>query len=239
MKKLLLLLLWMLNTIPLLFAQKTINDLNAEKRNVNAFHGIEVSTGISLILTEGISEEVAVSASTTDFRDKIVTKVENGILKIYYENKAASINTKKVNKDLKAYVSYKNIDKLEVTSGAQVEIEGILKAASLKILANTGAQIKGEIKTEDLKIDQHTGSKITLNGETIRLDVAGETGSKFQGIDLKTSNCNVKVSTGAISTVSAEKQLYIKASTGGNVKYKGETPVREIKKNTGGTVTRI
>ena len=102
---------------------------------MSSFHGIEVATGIELILTEGSTEEVAVSAATSEFRDKIVTKVENGILKIYYENKLGAINTKKENKKLKAYVSYKTLDRLNANTGAEVEIKGTLKASSMKMNA--------------------------------------------------------------------------------------------------------
>ncbi len=34
-------------------AQKTINDPNAEKRNVSGFHAIEVGGGIDLYLSQG------------------------------------------------------------------------------------------------------------------------------------------------------------------------------------------
>ena len=64
-------------------AQKTINDPNVEKRTVSSFHGIDVGTGIELMLTEGSTEALAVSAAKTEFRDKIATQVENGVLKIY------------------------------------------------------------------------------------------------------------------------------------------------------------
>jgi hypothetical protein len=87
MKKLILSLLFLATAGSLLLAQKTFNDTNAEKRTVSGFHGIEVSTGITLYLSECTAEEVAVSASKTEFRDKIVTKVENDILKIHYETK--------------------------------------------------------------------------------------------------------------------------------------------------------
>lgn len=79
------------------FAQKIINDPNAEKRTVSSFHGIEVATGIELSLTQGTTEEVAVSAAQPAYRDRIVTKVENGILKIYYDSKAGAINKQKRN----------------------------------------------------------------------------------------------------------------------------------------------
>ena len=238
MKKLFLFLLLATSFYNLL-AQKTINDPNAEKRNVSGFHGIDVATGIKLILTEGSTEDVAVSASTTEYRDKIITEVKNGILKIHYETKLGAINRKNENKDLKAYVSYKTLDKLDVTTGAEVEINGVLTSSSLDLKANTGGQVKGEISIITLKVDQNTGSKITLSGKADNLEVEGDTGSKFLGEDLNTANCSATASTGARIFITVQKELNAKANTGGNIKYKGEGSIREIKTNTGGSVSKI
>jgi Putative auto-transporter adhesin, head GIN domain len=238
MKKLFLSLLLIASFYSLL-AQKTINDPNAEKRNVSGFHGIDVATGIKLMLTEGNSEEVAVSAATIEFRDKIITEVKNGILRIHYENKLGAINRKKENKDLRAYVSYKTLDKLDVTTGAQVEINGVLASPSLDLQANTGGSVKGEINIPSLNVNQNTGSKITLSGTTDNLEVDGDTGSQFLGEDLKTTNCSATASTGARIYITVQKELSAKANTGGNIKYKGEGGIREIKTHTGGSVSKI
>ena len=221
------------------FSQKTVNDPNAEKRNVSGFHGIDVATGIKLILTKGDIEEVAVSASKTEYRDKIITEVKNGILKIHYETKLGAINKKKESKDLKAYVSYKSLDKLDVTSGAEVEINGVLSSASFNLQANTGGLVNGEINITRLKVDQNTGSKVTLTGKADNLEVEGDTGSKFLGEDLKTTDCSAVASTGARIYITVQKELSAKANTGGNIKYKDEGDIREIKVNTGGSVSKI
>jgi Putative auto-transporter adhesin, head GIN domain len=221
------------------FAQKVINDVNVEKRTVSSFHGIEVSTGIELTLTEGSTEEVAVSASTTEFRDKIVTEVKNGILKIHYETKTGSVNKVKETKGLKAYVSYKTLDALDVNTGAEVKINGILKSSSLNLNANTGGLVNGEVDIATFKVSQNTGSKITLSGKVEKLEINGDTGSKFNGEGLSTSNCSAKVSTGAGIYITVQKELNVKANTGGFVKYKGEAGIRDIKTNTGGSVKRI
>ena len=109
----------------------------------------------------------------------------------------------------------------------------------MKMNVNTGAVIKGVVKIDELAVDQNTGSVITLSGETTKLDVDGDTGSMFKGIDLKTDNCNVRISTGAGVYITVQKELYVKASTGGFVKYKGDAGIREIKSNTGGSVSKI
>jgi len=220
-------------------AQKTINDANAEKRTVGSFHGVEVATGIHLTLTKGATEEVAVSASEKEFRDKIVTEVVNGVLKIHYETKSGAINRKNENKKLKAYVSYTSLDLLYATTGAEVDIDGILEATTLEMKANTGGQVKGEINIGTLNVDQNTGSKITFTGKVDILDAQGDTGSKFQGENLTTNTCVVEMSTGAGIYISVEKELNVKANTGGYIKYKGNAGIREIRTNTGGTVSRI
>ena len=239
MKKTLLFLSLFLGLITTSFAQKTINDANAEKRTVGSFHGIDVATGIELILTKGTTEEVAVSASETQFRDKIVTEVRNGILRIHYETKSGAINKKNESKRLRAYVSYRSLDLLHVTTGAEANIDGVLEATTFELKANTGGLVKAEINIGTLTVDQNTGSKITLTGKVDKLEAEGDTGSKFMGENLTTNTCMVEMSTGAGIYISVEKELNVKADTGGYIKYKGNAGIREIKTNTGGYVSKI
>jgi hypothetical protein len=239
MKKVLLSFLLLTSLLVSVFAQDVINDANAAKRNVSGFHGIDVATGITLYLTESTTEAVAVSASEAEFRDKIVTEVVNGILKIHYETKSGAINRQNQSKRLKAYVSYKSLDYLAITTGAEVKMKGVLKATTLELKSNTGGEMNAEISIGTLKVDQNTGSKITLTGKVDKLEVDGDTGSKFQGEGLTTSTCDVSVSTGAGVYISVEKEMNVKANTGGYVKYKGGAGIKEIKTNTGGHVSRI
>lgn len=220
-------------------AQKTINDPNVEKRNVGSFHGIDVSTGITLWISEGSSEEVAVSASDTEFRDKIVTKVENGILKIHYDNKIGSINKRKESKNLKAYVSYKTLDRLLANAGSEVQINGVLKSNSLDLVANSGAYVDGEVNIGSLQVSQNTGSKITLSGKAGKLEVEGDTGSKFRGENLVTDTSEAIVKTGAQVYINAEKAIQAKANSGGQIKYKGKATMIDIKTGSGGSISKI
>ena len=221
-----------------IFAQEAINDANAEKRIVSGYSGIDVATGIKLILTQGETEDVAVSAATTEFRDKIVTNVVNGVLKIYYEPKLGAINKKGESKNLRVYVSIKTINKLNASTGAQVEIKGTLKASNLKMNVNTGAVVKGMIDVDDLEVSQTTGSEIHFSGSADKLNVNGDTGSMFQGYELKTENCDVRVSTGAGIYISVNKELNVRGNTGGFVKYKGNAGIRDLRTNTGAKVSR-
>src|SRR5687768_8202794 len=89
----------------ILLAQQTFNHANAEVREVKGFRGIKVCTGIQLVLTQGSTEAVAISAPDQEERDRIKTVVENGILTIHYDYDVWKLLRGKINKKLKAYVS--------------------------------------------------------------------------------------------------------------------------------------
>src|SRR5437868_5327957 len=93
--------------------QKIINDANASARNVKNFHAIEIGDGIDLYVSQSNDEAVAVSASKPEYRQKISTVVEDGVLKIYYGPKTDwHFTWNNSSKKLRAYVSFKSIDRL-------------------------------------------------------------------------------------------------------------------------------
>jgi hypothetical protein len=114
-----------------------------------------------------------------------------------------------------------------------------LKANVLSMKVNTGAIVKGKIDIKQLDIDQTTGSIVTLTGEALSVKADGNTGSIFKGTDLRSDNCQASTTTGAGIYITVDKELSVKANTGGFVKYKGNAGVREIKTHTGGSVSRI
>ncbi len=220
-------------------AQKPVNDANAEKRTVPAFTGIDVGTGITLYLTKGDAAQLAVSASEAKYRDKIVTTVKNGILHIRYENDVKAINKLKKSKELKAYVSYEILNKLNISTGGTVKLDGVLQVPDLALAVSTGAKMDGEVNIAGLKVNMSTGSKVNLSGKADNLDVSSNTGGKFFGENLATKYCSVNVSTGGEARLNVDKELKALANTGGKVKYKGDGVIREVKTNTGGKISKI
>src|SRR5438552_4018927 len=94
-----------------IYAQQ-VNDPNAEKRDAKNFHGISVSSAFDVYITQGAEEAVAVSASETKYKDRIEVEVRDGILYINFDNKGMWSTG---NKKLKAYISFKEIDKLTIS----------------------------------------------------------------------------------------------------------------------------
>lgn len=217
-------------------AQKTVNDANAEKRNVSGFHAIEVSGGIDLYLSQG-EEAVAVSASKTEYRDKIVTEVKNGVLKIWFDWK----NGLKFNWDnhkLKAYVSVKSLDGLKASGGSDIDVDGTIKTTKLDMGISGGSDFKGNIESDDLKIEASGGSDVSISGKATKLTIDVSGGSDFSGYDLASDICNVEASGGSDVRVTVNKELSADASGGSDVYYKGSGLIRDLK-TSGSSIKKV
>ena len=220
------------------FAQNTINDPNAEKRNVSGFHAIEVGGGIDLYLSQG-AEAVAVSASEPKYRDKIKTEVVNGVLKIYFEyEKGVKISWNSNNRKLKAYVAAKDLDGLSAGGGCDVVVNGLLKSAKLNLRVSGGSDFTGKVDIDELKATASGGSDINISGKARTLEVNASGGSDVDGYELTVEMCNADASGGSDITITATKELNVESSGGSDVHYKGSAVIRNIKSSGGGTVKK-
>jgi len=209
------------------FAQQptVINDKNAEKRNVGSFHGLNVSDGIDVFLSSG-NEAVAVSASDQKYRDKIMTTVEDGILKIWYKNDIGHILSSE-NRKLRAYISYKQLDMLTASSGSDVKVDGIIKSDKFALHVSAGSDFSGKVDVNELKINQHSGSDIDIEGSANTVFIEGSSGSDFNGYKLISDVANIDVSGGSDVEITVNKELSAKASGASDINYKGSPSVKE------------
>ena len=217
-------------------AQKTVNDANAQKRNVSGFHAIEVSGGIDLYLSQG-DEAVAVSASKDEYRDKIITEIKNGVLKIWFDSKS-NLKIDWSNRKLKAYVSFKNLDGLEASGGSDVIVDGTIKATKLAMEISGGSDFKGKVESDELKINASGGSDVNISGKAARLNIDASGGSDFSGFDFAADICNVEASGGSDVHVTVNKELSANASGGSDVYYKGTGLIRDLKTG-GGSIKKV
>lgn len=206
-----------------ILAQKTIRDANAQSRSgLKNFHAVQVSNGIDLYLTQSSEEAVAVSAGTDEYRDKIITEVVDGVLKIYYEKKDSwNSGSNTDNKKLKAYVSVKNLDKLGASGGSDVSLESVIRSNKLSIAISGGSDLKGEIICDDLSLSASGGSDATLKGKATQARISASGGSDVDGYDLITDVCKVVSSGGSDVNITANKQMDATASGGSDIHYRG------------------
>lgn len=215
---------------------KVIDDRNAQKRNVQGFHGIEISSGIDLYLSQGSEEAVAVSASDIDTRDRIVTDVSGGILRIYVENHG--FNWSWHNRHMKAYVSCRQLDQLTASGGSDVYIQDAIHSESLKMHLSGGSDLRGKLNVGELNVTQSGGSDSYISGSARTLFVHTSGGSDYHGYDLAADNCEVEASGGSDAYVTVNKEMTAHASGGSDIHYKGSGVLRDSRASGSGSISR-
>ena len=220
-------------------AQKTINDPNAEPRSVGAFHAIKVGNAFDVYISQGNEDALAISASKQEYKNKITTKVENGTLIIKFdEDKKFWKGLSGEKTKLKAYISVKKLDKLDVSGACDVFFEDGISAEDLTIELSGASDVKGKVDAKKLMVNINGASDITLTGNAADLDIEASGASDFKGFELVSNYCKAKASGASSINITVNKELNANASGASSVRFKGEGLIRDIKTSGASNVTR-
>ena len=237
MKKIQVMLMGMLVST-VLFAQ-TINDANAEPRNLSGFHVIKISNAFTVYISQGNEDAVAISASKAEYREKIITKVENGVLIIRFDDDKKFWKGWNGDKTkLKAYISVKKIDRLDVSGACDVFFEEGISSEDLTVRLFGASDLKGKIDAKKLSFDISGASDATISGNAAELSVEASGASDFKGFDMTTNYCTAEASGASSVNITVNKELNAKASGASSVRFKGEGLIRDIKTSGSSNVTR-
>lgn len=214
--------------------QAAQSGVNRQTRKVSEFHGISVSTGIDLYLTQKNTQEVFVEADQ-DILEDLITEVEGGILKIHMKEKSwLQMNWN--NSPRKVYVSFTNLDQLKASSGSDVRSQSVLNLKNLDVDASSGSDVQLELNASEVNAESSSGSDITLKGKTTSLQVNASSGSDIDAAELQSERCNASVSSGSDIQVFVTDQLDANASSGGEISYSGNPAHKDINESSGGDV---
>lgn len=235
MKKLSILLMALLMSASM-YAQQ-VNDPNAEIRQAKGYHGINVSNSFDVYINQSNEEAVAVSAAETKYQERIKVEVKDGILYISY-NQEGKMSWGNGNKKLKAYISFKQLDKLNVSGACDVYISGILKSENLSIHQSGASDIKGKLEINKLTVDLSGASDITITGIATQLSIEASGASDFKGFDLVSDICDARASGASDIKITVNKELSAHANGASDIRYKGNGVIRDIKSSGASSVSK-
>jgi len=221
--------------------------------NVSDFKGIDVAGGFDVTLVQGNTESVTLTAQENLF-DYFTVKVENGTLRIYTRNNIMST------REMKARISFKNINNLKVSGGGDVNSETPINAEALDVYVSGGGDLRSVVNSSELKCHISGGGDAELEGKTkayyLEVSGGGDLKSKVNassiecriggGGDLylrnddKTSEAAIDINGGGDMDVkiNADK-LKCSISGGGDALLSGQASDFEIHINGGGDVDAL
>ncbi|WP_449400550.1 DUF4252 domain-containing protein [Chryseobacterium wanjuense] len=244
------------NTRSSLTSENTSSYLNGESRNVGEFSGIQVSTGVNVVFKQENPTNVKVIADA-DKLQYIVTKVENGVLKVYVDTKGQK-NLKF--KNISVNVSSPRLDNIKTSSGSTFTTINSVREDNLSIDASSGSIVKGKFNiASDTKVEATSGSDIKIDINSKNFEFKGSSGSStsFDGQagvasfdissgalckaeNLRSNQVEAESTSGGSLSVNVVDKLKARASSGGLIKYKGNPEITsDISKNSGGALKQI
>lgn len=195
------------------FAQRT------ETRNVSGFTGIKVRSGIDLYLTQGNSEKISLEIKGFD-SDEVIVEVKNGVLELYIDKSNWGFSWGN-NRYVKAYVTFKQLNKLIAGGGSDVYSQAKLNFNKLFLEVSGGSDTKLELDAQELNVEASGGADANLRGHVVKLNAVSSGGSDLKATELRSEVCRVSASGGSDAYVSAEKEIAIVASGGSDVYWSG------------------
>lgn len=166
-----------------MFAQKT------ETRQVSGFTGIQASGAFKITLNKSATESLVIEADE-DLLPYVRSEVENGVLKLYLDNKKKT----KTIITLNATIGVKELKKVKLSGACKLIAKDRFETAADFIIGLSGAsRLDMSIKAKQLDLGVNGASSAELKVETKECSAGLSGASKLQ-LDLNASKAVFEVS---------------------------------------------
>ena len=203
----------------------------SEVRELKSFNEIEISGPYQVILTQGETESIQISASD-DVRNQIITKVEGNELKVYHRGKLNDAGS------ITITIQFKQLKEITCNGAVQLLTGTPMKSEKLDVNLTGASTVTLEVTAGEVDVDVAGSSNITLSGKTEKLELEISGSGKVSATGLETKNCDVDITGSGKAAVNTNSMLSVTITGSGAVSYYGEPQVtRNITGS--GTVVKI
>lgn len=204
-----------------------------KERPAGSFTSVKVSTGIDLYLTQGDKMSITVEADE-NLQEYIITEIRGDELYIRHDN---DVNIREAERE-RVYVTMKDIKTLSTTSAGDIIGETPVKTDDLELNASSAGNIKIEVYAKTIRADGSSSGDITLNGETDMLDADLSSAGDLNAYNLKTREANISASSAGDADVYVTEKLTARASSAGDINYKGDPKYIDAHSSSAGGIHR-
>jgi hypothetical protein len=202
-----------------------------KERDAGNFTGIVVSSGIDVVLSQGDNQYLAIEADE-NLHEHIITEVKNGVLHIYSD---ASIRNAEMEK---AYVTMKDINSVSTTSAGDIIGNTAIKAGKLELSSTSAGSIKLELDVNDLSVDLSSSGDMVLSGNADILDADLSSAGDLNALDLLVREADISASSAGDASINVSERLTARASSAGDISYKGNPKYIDAHSSSGGDIRK-
>lgn len=202
-----------------------------DTRKLKSFSSISVGEAIDVEIKAGNEEKAIVEVDGTS-PNNVMTEVFGDRLKI----RMRQGNWRNV--DVKVYVTYKEIDEIDVSSAADLVSDGVIKSEQLEIEVSSAGDVEVEVDVEELEVRVSSAGDLTIEGRATEQYVKVSSSGDYDGYDLESEVAEVDASSSGDARVFVTKELEADASSSGSVYYRGNPTKVYVDSSSGGRVRK-
>lgn len=204
--------------------------ITSERTPVNA-SGIKVSTGIDIYLRQGDEPELTVEADE-NLHGHIIARERNGILEIYTDVNIRRAKMKTV------YVTLKEIKSIATSSAGNITGESAIESDNLHIVASSAGDIKLEVYARKIDAGISSSGDVTLSGEADMLSAVLSSAGNLNAYNLRVKEADVRASSAGDAGICVSERLTARASSAGDIYYKGNPLYIDTRASSAGSIRR-
>jgi len=212
----------------------SISSINAQKRTIDIrnFTGIDLSIPGLLYIQQGDKTSLQIECSD-DALDKIEFEMRGDRLKIRNKGKGWSSWRSDGLKNVKVYVTMRDIEQIGVSGSGDIFGEGIIKAGNIGLNVSGSGYMRLALEVADLDVSISGSGRINLegNGNDMDLDISGS--GSVSGAEFKITSLDASISGSGKCEIEVTDSIDANISGSGSVYYKGNP--EKIRSNSSGS----
>ncbi len=203
-----------------------------EERKATPFTGVKTSAGIDVFLSQGQGHSIVVEADE-NLIDYIITEIDNGTLRIYPDN--ISIRGTRT---MRVYVTMEDVESLHTSSAGDIIGETPVRAEKMKISTSSSGDVKLEVYASELRLKTSSAGDITLKGTADYVDASTSSAGDIKAYDLEVREADLRASSAGDIKITVTERMNARASSAGDIHYRGNPQYVDARSSSGGDVTR-
>ena len=132
----------------------------------------------------------------------------------------------------------KEVKSVSTTSAGDVYGESQINGDKLELSASSAGDIKLDVKVNKVDIDISSSGDITLTGDTDMLRADLSSAGDLKAYDLKTREADISVSSAGDADVNVSEKITARASSAGDINYKGDPKYVDVHSSSAGGIHR-
>ena len=201
-------------------------------RQVGDFESVGVSGSFDVFLVKGQEGKIIVKVEE-NLEPYLETEVDNGKLKVRWK-KGTNVRT---TKSTKVTVHFEEISGVALAGSGDIISSDPIVTDELDIAVAGSGDIRLELQADESKAAVSGSGDIELSGTSASFEAAVAGSGDIKAYELKSDKAELKISGSGTIHAQVANELIARISGSGNIKYKGNPRIEDVKVSGSGNVS--